>query len=190
MSPRRDLVVVGAAEGDLAALSTILKALPVTFQAPILVAQRTHAQSVQTLVRIMDSCASMPVSYACEGRFGRAGHAYLPPAGLALVIRPEGVMGVDDPEATSTGDGPVDRLFSSAAAVCGQRVIGVLLSGCAGEGRLGMSAIEEAAGVAVVQAPDEADVAAPPRHAPHHHPLPYVAPLDAIAPLLAALVEG
>lgn len=190
MNPRRDLVVIGAVEGALPTLSTLLNSLPTIFHAAILVALRTHSQSVQTLVRIMDGYSSMPVSYACEGRFARVGHVYLPPAGKGLVIRPEGVMGLDDRDTTSAGMRPIDRLFSSAAATCGQRVIGVLLAGSEGEGSLGMSAIQEADGVAVVQ--DAAEAAAPacPQHAMNHQRPHSVVPLTGIAPLLATLVEG
>ena len=71
MTPRRDLVLVGADDGGLAALSTILNALPAAFQLPILVGLRTHPESVQTLVRIMSGFSAIPVRYACEGRFAR-----------------------------------------------------------------------------------------------------------------------
>ena len=148
MTPRRDLVVVGAAEGGLSALSTILNALPATFQAPVLVALRTHPESVQTLVRIMNGCSTMPVSYAC------------------------------------------DRLFGSDAAACGQRVIGVLLSGGDDEGALGLRAIEEAFGVVVVEDPDRAAVPALLQHPLDLSRPQHVARLDEFATLLATLVDG
>ena len=190
MIARRELVVVGAADGGLTPLSRILNALPAAFQVPILVALRTHAQSVQTLVRIMNGYSAMPVSYACEGRFARLGHVYLPPAGVDLVIRPAGVMGLDERISTPAGMRPVDRLLTSAAAVQGERVIAVLLSGCDGEGTLGLSAIEEAGGVAVVEDPDAHALPSllrppPDPGRPSHH-----ARLDGIAPLLAMLVDG
>ena len=190
MTPRRELVVIGAAEGGLAALSTILNALPATFQVPILVALRTHPESVQTLVRIMNGYSAMPVSYACEGRFARVGHVYLPPAGVDLVIRPGGVMGLDDRDTTPTGLGPIDRLFRSAAAVHGQRVVAVLLSGCESEGLRGLGAIEEARGVAVVQDPAAAALPALLQHPPDPGRPQHIARLDAIATLLARLVDG
>jgi len=186
MIERRELVVIGAAEGGLAALSTVLNALPATFQVPILVALRTHPQSVQTLVRIMNGYSAMPVSYACEGRFARVGHVYLPPAGVDLVIRPGGVMGLDDRDTTPSGLRPIDRLFRSAAAVHGPRVIAVLLSGCDGEGLRGLGAIEEARGVAVVQDPD---AAALPQHPADPGRPQHIAHLEAIATRLATLVD-
>ncbi|MGO4392246.1 chemotaxis protein CheB [Variovorax sp. M-6] len=190
MTPSRDLVVIGAAEGRLAALSTILNALPATFQAPVLVALRTHPQSVQTLVRIMNGYSCMPVSYACEGRFPRVGHAYLPPAGVDLVIRPGGAIGLDDRDTTPRGMRPIDRLFSSAATTHGRRLIGVLLSGCDGEGTLGLSAIEESHGVVVLEDPERAAVPSLLLRAPDPDRLHHVARLDGIATLLATLVDG
>jgi two-component system chemotaxis response regulator CheB len=190
MTPRRELVVIGADDDGLTALPTILNALPAAFQLPILVALRTHPQSVQTLVRIMNGYSAMPVSYACEGRFARRGHVYLPPAGVDLVIRPQGVMGLDERNSTPAGMRPIDRLRTSAAAVHGPRVIAVLLSGCDGAGMLGLSAVEEAGGVAVVEEPDAKALSSllrrPPDHGrPSHHTRP-----DGIASLLAKLVDG
>jgi two-component system chemotaxis response regulator CheB len=190
MKPRCELVVVGAADGGLTALSTILNALPAAFQVPILVALRTHPQSVQTLVRIMNGYSAVPVSYAGEGRFARLGHVYLPPAGVDLVMRPEGVMGLDERDSTPTGMRPIDRLLTSAAAVHGPRVIAVLLSGCDGEGMLGLRAVDEAGGVAVVE---DRDANAPPSLLRSRQDLgqPSLhARLDGIAPLLARLADG
>ena len=190
MTPRRDLVLVGAADEGLSALSTILNALPAAFPLPILVALQTHPQSVQTLVRIMSGYSPIPVSYACEGRFARLGHVYLPPAGVDLVIRPEGVMGLDGRNTMPAGMSPIGLLLTSAAAVHGPRVIAVLLSGCDSEGMLGLRAVEEAGGVAVMEDPDANALPSllrrpPDLSRPSHH-----ARLDGIAPLLTKLGDG
>ncbi len=50
----------------------------------------------------------------------------------------------------------IDSLFESAAAVFGDRTIGIVLSGLDGDGTAGLTAIEEVDGVGIVQDPEEA----------------------------------
>jgi len=98
-------------------------------------------------------------------------------------------MGLDDRDTTPSGLRPIDRLFRSAAAEHGPRVIAVLLSGCDGEGLLGLGAIEEARGVAVVQDPDAAALPALPQHPADPGRPQHIAHLEAIATRLATLVD-
>jgi chemotaxis response regulator CheB len=63
-------------------------------------------------------------------------------------------------------------------------VIGVVLSGCDGDGTAGLKAIEEADGIGVVQDPDEAAIAEMPEHALLHNSPHYVARIEGMAALL------
>jgi chemotaxis response regulator CheB len=84
----------------------------------------------------------------------------------------------------------LSTILTSAAAVHGPRVIAVLLSGCDGEGMLGLRAVDEAGGVAVVE---DRDANAPPSLLRSRQDLgqPSLhARLDGVAPLLARLADG
>ena len=59
----------------------------------------------------------------------------------------------------------IDPLFSSAAAACGPRVIGVLLTGMGGDGVSGLIDIKRSGGISLVQAPTEAQFPAMPSRA-------------------------
>jgi len=52
----------------------------------------------------------------------------------------------------------IDITFSSAAKSFGSKCVGILLSGANKDGALGMKAIKEAGGTAIVQSPDECQV--------------------------------
>jgi len=186
MSIPRDVIVIGAAEGGLAPLLVLLKALPAEFPAAVLVTLCRHPRAL--LGEIMESQADMPISYASDGEEVEIGHIYLSPPEFHLVVRAPGVLGL---EARSIGDEPrpaIDGLFRSAAQVYGHRVIGIILSGCDGGGTEGLEAIEDADGIGTVQAPEEAAVPEMPNHALAHDRPHYVASIEGIATLLTTLV--
>ncbi|MDX6380877.1 MAG: two-component system, chemotaxis family, protein-glutamate methylesterase/glutaminase [Rubrobacteraceae bacterium] len=83
----------------------------------------------------------------------------------------------------------VDTLFRSAAVAYGPRVVGVILSGALKDGVVGLSAIKQRGGVAVVQDPDDAVFSGMPRSALAHVKVDHCLPLSDIAPLLARIVH-
>ena len=108
---------------------------------------------------------------------------------LRCHVRASGVFGV---ERRAAGDGSprtIDRLLGSVAEIYGPRAIGVILSGCDGDGVDGMDAIEQADGIGIVQDPDEAPEPALPSHVISEDRPHYIATLDGIAVLLDTLVD-
>jgi two-component system chemotaxis response regulator CheB len=59
----------------------------------------------------------------------------------------------------------IDLLFRTAARTYGERVIGVVLTGFLDDGSSGLLAIKNAGGIAIVQNPEDAEVASMPRNA-------------------------
>lgn len=185
---RRDVIVIGAAEEGLALLSKLTNSLPAGFPAAVLVVLRTQPRSLAVLEKIMSSYAALPVALARQAQELRPGRIYLAPPGSDLVIRAPASIGVE-PRPRDSERRVVDRLFASSAAVFGSRVIGVLLSGCDGDGIEGLSAIEKADGIAVVQDPGDADVSGMTRHALADHRAHYVAPINGMGSLLTTLAH-
>jgi two-component system chemotaxis response regulator CheB len=83
----------------------------------------------------------------------------------------------------------IDPLFRSAAACCGPRTIGVVLTGRLKDGSSGLRAIQRCGGLTVVQDPLDAAVPEMPRHALERVEADHVVPLEAMPRLLAQLVE-
>jgi chemotaxis response regulator CheB len=76
----------------------------------------------------------------------------------------------------------IDALFQSLAHHAGPRVIGVILSGMLKDGSLGLKAIKEAGGLAMVQSPDEALFKDMPQSAIEHDGvIDFIGPIDALA---------
>jgi two-component system chemotaxis response regulator CheB len=83
----------------------------------------------------------------------------------------------------------IDPLFRTAAASCGSRVIGVLLSGALSDGTAGLRAIKRCGGLAVVQEPEDSAVSSMPRSALRYVDVDHVRPAGEIGSLLGALVR-
>ena len=183
------VVVIGTSEGGLGDISKLLSALPRGFTAAVLVALRGPAQNLSLLQKIVNGYSSLPVGYAVEGDRPRPGFVHVVPPGAQLVVRPDGALGLrNDP-----GDiehKVIDQLFMSAAAAYGPRVIGVILSGCDGDGVEGMKAIEEADGVGIVQDPNGALEKSLPMSVIEHDRPHYIGRIDGIATLLQTTVAS
>jgi two-component system chemotaxis response regulator CheB len=115
------------------------------------------------------------------------GAIYLAPADYHVLIESDRrfTLNADDPVNFSRPS--IDVLFESAAAVFGDRAFGIVLTGANADGALGLRAIREAGGLAVVQNPATAAVPDMPRAAiaaanPHE-----VLDLAAIGGLLRSL---
>jgi two-component system chemotaxis response regulator CheB len=189
MSICRDVIVIGAAEGGLLALSRLTSSLPAGLPATILVVLHTHRQSLGLLAKLMESYSALPVAYARDGEEVKLAGVYLTPAGFQLVVRTPGALGLEPRSMTHDARPAIDRLFQSAAEVYGPRVIGVVLSGCDGDGTQGMKAIEAAGGIGVVQDPRDAAVPEMPVSALQHNSPHHVASIDEMAKLLVTLTS-
>jgi two-component system chemotaxis response regulator CheB len=83
----------------------------------------------------------------------------------------------------------VDPLFRSAAYTYGPEVVGVILSGALDDGTLGLQAIKEMGGAAIVQDPADALLKGMPSSAIRNVPVDQVLPAEAIGPAIAQMVE-
>jgi two-component system chemotaxis response regulator CheB len=83
----------------------------------------------------------------------------------------------------------IDALFCSLARHAGRRTIGVILSGMLKDGALGIRAIKEAGGVALVQSPEQAAHPDMPRNAIQTGgAIDLVGPVDELAREICRLV--
>jgi two-component system, chemotaxis family, protein-glutamate methylesterase/glutaminase len=83
----------------------------------------------------------------------------------------------------------IDALFSSAAQVYGERVIGVLLSGMLKDGVEGLKEIKKHGGLAIVQDPAEARFPEMPGNALAEIEVDYCLPVTKIRDLMTRLPE-
>lgn len=160
MHATRDLVVIGASAGGLQALFTILGALPSALPAAVVVVVHTRSTG-GVLPQVLGRRSALPVEAAADGVDLEPGQVYVAPTDRHVLVGRKGLRVVRGPR--ENGFRPaVDPLFRTAARSRGPGVIGVILSGALDDGAYGLSAIVRRGGIAIVQDPDDAEVASMP----------------------------
>lgn len=150
----RAVVVIAASTGGPNALARVLGGLPAPLGAAVLIAQHMPAGFTASLARRLDALCALPVREATHGEALVEDRVYLAPGGSHLriyemdaALRASVEMG-----APVWGVRPAaDVLFVSAARVCGEAIVGVVLTGMGRDGAEGLRAVRAAGGQALVQ---------------------------------------
>ncbi len=132
------VVAIGASTGGPPALATILRELPETLDAAVVVVQHMAEGFVEGLARWLDGVGPLPVVVAVDGDKLQAGTVYLAPAGRNLYLRAGGVVELADPLPGQYHVPGVDATFASVAEAFGPRSVGVLLTGMGRDGAAGL----------------------------------------------------
>lgn len=168
----RDILAIGTSAGGIEALSYLAKQLPSDFPAAVLVTIHLPGQSRSTLGELLTRAGPLPAKFANDGDVLRKGRIFIAPPERHLLL---------DGETLSLGAGPrennarpaIDPMLRSAAACCGHRTIGAVLTGTLGDGASGLWAINQCGGTTIVQDPQDAAFPEMPltalnRARPHH----------------------
>lgn len=185
------VVVVGASTGGPRALTQLLSALPAEFPAPVLVAQHMPSGFTAALADRLHRRCALPVREAQDGDGLEAGSVLIGPGGhrLWLERQTEGVrVRVAEDAATRQPRPSVDELFTSAAAVAGAQVAGVVLTGMGDDGAVGLRQIRDAGGLTIVESEETAVIYGMPREA--RASAMRELPLRAIVPALLELADA
>ncbi|MBV8639417.1 MAG: hypothetical protein JO322_15155 [Candidatus Eremiobacteraeota bacterium] len=154
------LVVTGSSAGGIDALTSFVSHLPENFTIPIVVAQHLAPSRASHLEEILAQQTTLAVRTIVDETLVEPGHIY--------VVPPDHDVEVTDSIATTrlqVNKGPkpsIDRLFSSAARLYGDRLIAIVLSGLGSDGARGVRAVKQAGGTVIIQDPQSAGFASMP----------------------------
>jgi two-component system CheB/CheR fusion protein len=138
--------------------------LPAKTGLAVVILQHLPPSQTGKLARALASATSLPVVDAVNGhRVQPNTIVVVPPRTSASLVR--GALVLRVPKGGERPKQPIDGLFSSLAAALGMRAIGVVLSGTADDGTMGLREIREAGGVTLVQEPATAQFDDMPRNA-------------------------
>ncbi|MBV9993901.1 MAG: chemotaxis-specific protein-glutamate methyltransferase CheB [Caulobacteraceae bacterium] len=153
--PGLRVVAVGASTGGPRAVSELLRALPPSFQLPVLLVLHINEPFGAAFADWLDSQTARPVSYATQGApvSASAGRVAIAPAGRHLEVREGRFHLTRDAERHSCRPS-IDVLFESVAASYGPSAAACLLTGMGRDGAAGLLALRRAGALTIAQ--DEA----------------------------------
>jgi two-component system, chemotaxis family, CheB/CheR fusion protein len=144
------IVGVGASAGGLEAFTELLKHLPLDTGMGFVLVQHLDPQHESALTQLLARATSLPVHEVTNNLRVEANQVYVIPPNTNLDIA-EGVLKLRPRKNTRTPHHSIDAFFEALAADQRERAIGVVLSGTASDGTLGLEAIKAEGGITFAQ---------------------------------------
>jgi len=143
------IVAVGASAGGLEAFQELLQNLPNDTGAAFVFVQHLDPKHISMLGEILAKSTLMPLVQVTEGMVIEPNHVYVIPPNVGLRLAGSCFNLTERP--VGRPHLPIDEFFRSLADQEGSRSIGVLLSGNAPDGTLGLKAISAVGGITMAQ---------------------------------------
>ena len=153
--PPFPVVGIGASAGGLEACTALLKALPVNPGMAFVVVQHLDPHHESILHKLLSKTTEMPVIQVEDGMVLEPNHVYVIPPNKDMAVR-ERTLRLLSRRRTAGRHLPINRFFVSLAEDQKSAAIGVILSGTASDGTVGLQAIKSEGGVAFAQDPKSA----------------------------------
>jgi len=158
------IVGIGASAGGLEALEQFLKNVPVGCGMAFVIVQHLDPTRKGVMSELLQRTTSMKVVQVKDRTLVRPDCVFVIPPNKDMSLL-HGVLHLLAPAAPRGLRLPIDFFLRSLAQDQQERSVGVILSGMGSDGTLGLRAIKEAAGVALVQEPATAKFDSMPRSA-------------------------
>jgi two-component system CheB/CheR fusion protein len=149
------IVGIGASAGGLEAFEKFFRACPADTGMAFVLVPHLDPGHESLLTEILQRSTAMPVAQALDQAAVVPDHVYIIPPNREMAIL-NGVLQLSVPELARGQRMPIDAFLRSLAEDQADRAIGIILSGTATDGTLGLRAILGAGGVCMVQEPSSA----------------------------------
>lgn len=163
---KTELLVIGGSAGSL---EVILKAFnrleSAILEFAIIIVLHRKSGADNTLIELLESRTTIPVSEANEKEPILSGHIYIAPADYHLLVESDRSMSLDYSEKVNFSRPCIDITFQTAAEVYGENLVCLLLSGASADGSEGMETAKALKSHIVVQDPVTAEVSYMPQKA-------------------------
>lgn len=180
------IVGIGASAGGLEAFTELLDVLPANTGMGFVFVQHLDPKHVSILTELLQRHTQMPVQDATEGIRVEPDHVYVIPRNKHMGMK-GGVLTLTPRVDSPIPHMPIDPFLKSLAEDQKTKAIGVILSGNASDGALGMMAIKAAGGITFAQSSETAKYDGMPRSAISSGCIDFVLPPKEIAQELARL---
>lgn len=144
------IVGVGASAGGLEAFSALLKRLPLDTGMGFVLVQHLDPEHDSALTQLLGRATSLPVHEVTNNLHVEPNHVYVIPPNTNLSIA-AGVLTLHPRPKTRAPHRSIDFFFEALAQDRREHAIGVILSGTATDGTLGLEAIKAEGGITFAQ---------------------------------------
>ncbi|HEU0179969.1 MAG TPA: PAS domain S-box protein [Blastocatellia bacterium] len=182
------VVGIGASAGGLEAFRQLLEHLPTDTGMAFILVQHLDPAHESILTELLSKATPMPVSEVVEGVAVEPNHIYVIPRHANMAIA-QGILRLLPREDTRGQRHPIDFFLRTLAEEQSNRAIGVILSGTASDGTLGLEAIKAEGGITFAQDEDSARYDGMPRSAIAAGCVDFVLPPDRIAEEIARIAR-
>ncbi len=151
---RPEVVAIGASTGGIHALNILLRALPKSFDLPILVTQHLPASFMPVFARQLELASARRATVASQNTIVRRGEILIAPGEGHMIVdrHADQLMIRLSRDPAQSGCLPsVDPMFESLARACNGQVLGVILSGMGNDGLDGTRSLSHKGGTVIVQ---------------------------------------
>ncbi|MFN0314187.1 MAG: EAL domain-containing protein [Burkholderiales bacterium] len=144
------IVGVGASAGGLEAFTALLRNLPADTGMGFVLVQHLDPHHESALTELLAKTTSMPVGEAAHDQRVQANRVYIIPPNTNLTMA-QGVLQIQPRRQTRLPHHSIDIFLESLARDQHERAIGVILSGAATDGTLGLETIKAEGGITFAQ---------------------------------------
>ena len=186
-SPRKiNCTVIAASTGGPVALCQLCSELPKNFPVPVLLVQHNTSGFDKGFVQWLNGYSPLNVQLAEKGIVPSKGNIYVAPTDRHLIIN-GGILAFDDGEPILNQKPAADMLFKSAAAMFGNSLVSVVLTGMGKDGAEGTRYVKQAGGITIAQDEASSMIYGMPQAAAETGCVDFVLPLNEIAKKLISL---
>ena len=182
------IIGIGASAGGLEALEQFLGRVPAGCGMAFVIVQHLDPTHKGIMAELLQRTTGMKVAQVRDRTHVRPDRVYVIPPNKDMSIL-HGVLHLLEPAAPRGLRLPIDSFLCSLAQDRQERSVGVILSGMGSDGTLGLRAIKEKAGVALVQEPETAKFDGMPLSAIEAGLADIVAPADELPGKLVAYLQ-
>ena len=183
------VVGIGASAGGLNAFKRLLKAIPQNSGMAYVLVQHLDPNHESLLPEILQKVTSLPVLEISDDIKVAPDHIYVIPSNKMMVAT-DGVLQLS-PRTTKKNERnlPIDLFFTSLAEVHQSHAIGVVLSGTASDGTMGLKAIKDNGGITFAQDEASAEYEGMPSSAAQAGVVDFILPPEAIPQKIMEIIN-
>lgn len=151
-------VIIGGSAGSFQVVTKILASLPETFDLPLFLCLHRLKHVRSGFVEALSIKSTLKIVEPNDKEHIRPGKIYLAPANYHMYIELGNSFALSTEDSVNHSRPSIDLSFFSAAYSYKNKLAGIILSGANRDGALGLKAVKDAGGIAIVQDPRECQV--------------------------------